>query len=308
MAHNVETMAYTNEVPWHGLGFSLKTAPTVKEMLKAAKIDWKVERVPMFTEDGTEVPEFAALRRSNDGKVLDVVGSRYQPVQNSEAFEFFQEFVKAGNATMETAGSLRGGKFVWGLANLKTEFKLPGNDRVKGYVLCFNPHQQGKRMLYKTTSVRVVCNNTLDIALKGAGNVWRMSHARTFNEAAIKEAKETLGLAREHFHDFEKTAQKLKKKTLTREKMIEILALTFQPDATLKELLNDGLNRKMEMLLQINEKAPGADPGTAWGALNAVTYYADHVASRTPDKRLSNAWLGKTATQKQRVLNDLLVA
>jgi len=309
MSHNVETMAYTNEVPWHGLGVHIAQAPSVKEMLKTAKLNWRVDRVPLFTKDGDEVPGFAALQRSSDKSVLDVVGSRYQPVQNEDAFEFFNEFVQAGKATMETAGSLQGGRYVWGLANLKQSFELKGGDKVKGYLLCACPHQQGKSMLYKFTSVRVVCNNTYTLALNKGGAQWRMSHARKFNEEAITEAKDALGIARDEMSEFEKTAKKLQSIKLKREKVIELLGLTFQPGEELKDMLAEGgLNKKMEMIMQAYEMAPGAEPGNAWGALNAVTYWADHQASRTADKRLTNAWLGKTAVQKERVLADLLEA
>ena len=160
MSHNVETMAYTNEVPWHGLGVSLKSAPTVEGMLRAARIDWTVSKRKLATTNGEDkfthaVTSHFALTRDSDNRVLDVVAAGYVPTQNSEAFGFFNEFVKAGRATMETAGSLQYGKYVWGLANLKTNFTLPGNDRVNGYLLLLSPHKQGKSLLAKLTQVRV---------------------------------------------------------------------------------------------------------------------------------------------------------
>ena len=301
MAHNIETMAYTNEVPWHGLGAKLEKAPTVEGMLKAAQLDWQVERAPMFTQDGQEIPGFAALRRSSDNKVLDVVGSRYQPVQNAEAFDFFNEFVKAGKATMETAGSLRGGQLVWGLANMRQEFEVSKGDKVKGYLLCVAPHQQGKSLIFRTTTVRVVCNNTLTLALKGKGNAHRVSHAKQFTTATIEQAKEALGLAREQVAEFEVNAKKLHAKKLSKAAMIELLAPLFK-------CTPDDMSKPMQMVMQSYELAPGAEVGTAWGSINAVTHWADHVASRTQDKRLTNAWLGKTANLKEAALKVLLEA
>lgn len=309
MTAAVETMAYTNEVPWHGLGVRLKEAATPAAMLKHAGLDWRVDRVPLYAGDSKkQVEGFAALQRSSDGKTLDVVGSRYKPVQNEDVFTFFKEFTEAGKATMETAGSLRGGRYIWALANLSASFTLTGGDRVNGYLLVASPHMQGKTLIIKFTTVRVVCQNTLSLALGSGGSTWRMNHTRSFDNVTQAEAKEALGIARDQMGEFEMTAKTLKKMKLDRKKIIEVLAVTFQPGVEVKDLLKDSdlLNRKMEVLLDVYEKAPGADVGTGWGALNAVTYYADHVASRTPDKRLTNAWLGKTANQKEAVLEALL--
>lgn len=309
MVDAVETMAYTNEVPWHGLGVRLKEAAKPEAMLKHAGLDWRVERAPLYAGDSKKPIEgFAALQRSSDGKVLDIVGSRYNPVQNADVFEFFKEFTDAGKATMETAGSLHGGRYVWALANLGASFQLAGGDRVNGYLLVASPHMQGKTLIIKFTTVRVVCNNTLTLALRAGGTSWRMNHTRSFDSISQSEAKDALGIAREQMSEFEKTAKTLKKMKLDREKIIEVLAMTFQPDADTVDLLEDSdlLNMKMKVLLDVNENAPGADAGTGWGLLNAVTYYADHVASRTPDKRLMNAWLGKTARAKEDVLETLL--
>lgn len=309
MTANVETMAYTNEVPWHGLGEYIKDVPTVDDMLKQAGLDWKVTREPMKLHDGSAVPDFAALQRSSDKKILDVVGSRYQPAQNKQVFGFFKEFVEQGKATMETAGSLAGGRYVWGLANLKQSFKLSSSDIINGYLLAAIPHQQGKSLILKFTNVRVVCQNTIALALKEKGTEFRMNHRNQFDKEMMEHAKEVLGIAREQMGEFEANAKKLVKLKLSEKDAIKILADLYQPTAEIKVLVDDfgeEANKKMTMLLDIYHKAPGATPGSGWGVLNAVTYYADHMASRTPDKRLTNAWLGKTANQKEAVLDTLL--
>lgn len=322
MSHNVETMAYTNEEPWHGLGHYVADAPNVSRMLKLAKLDWSVERRPMMagTFDsegkasfltGVNVPGYSALVRDSDNAVLDVCGSKYVPIQNKEAFEFFVEFVEAGDAKMETAGSLRGGRYVWGLANLQKSFKLKGKDEVKGYILVVCPHQVGKSLIVKFTTVRVVCNNTLTLALRDASDTFRMSHRRAFDEVAIGRAKSTLGIAREQMDQFEENARKLKAKSMARDDVIAALAAVYQPDEKLADLVRDFdslATPRMKALMDINERAPGADPTTAWGVLNAVTYYSDHVASRTADKRLTNAWLGRTAKQKEEAFELLMSA
>lgn len=316
MAHEIETMAYTNEVPWHGLGTYIAKAPSVDEMLKQAKLDWTISKQPLhYSDKGKEdepnrkVDKYFALVRSSDGKCLDVAGHHYRPVQNSDAFKFFNEFVEAGKAKMETAGSLRGGRYVWGLANLQASFKLPGNDEVKGYLLVASPHESGKALIIKFTTVRVVCNNTLTLALKHSGNEFRMAHRCEFNDNMRERAKEVLGIAREQMVEFETNARKLKALKMKQPAIIEVLANVYQPRGNLKKILEDvdkNTSPSLRKVLHVLEHAPGADPDTGWGVLNAVTYYADHVASRTSDKRITNAWFGKTANHKQMVLNDLL--
>lgn len=301
MSHQVETMAYTNEVPWHGLGkYKAGGWKTTDALLKDAKIDWSVERAPLFTEGNIEVLGFAALRRDRDGKVLDVVGSRYIPVQNKDAFDFFKEFVEAGKATLETAGSLKGGRLVWGLAKLNTSFTMSGSDKTNGYLLCACPHEQGKSLLFKTTAIRVVCNNTFTAALQEGGNEWRMGHRTAFDGVKIEEAKTALGIAREQVGDIEKAMRKIQKVKLSPDDVVKMLLPFFGSDVKGAE------NARMKRLIDIYENAPGAQPGNGYGVFNAVTYYADHVASRTADKRLTNAWTGRTANQKEAVLAKLL--
>ena len=314
MTAAIETMAYTNQVPWHGLGTHVADAPSVDKMLTLAQLDWSVEKKELaYLTDDTKfegkVDRHFALVRDSDGSCLDVVGKAYTPVQNREAFEFFTEFVKAGNATMETAGSLRGGRYVWGLADLGVGFKLRNDDQVNGYLLVAAPHEAGKSFLIKFTAVRVVCQNTLSLALSQGGTEFRMAHRRQFDESMMTTAKETLGIAREQVGEFEANARILQKLKMTTKDTIQVLAPIYQPQTEVKDLLDDfdaNAAPRMKALIDINNRAPGAEPETAWGTLNAVTYYADHIASRGADKRLTNAWFGKTANQKVRVLNSLL--
>lgn len=308
MSHNVETMAWTNAVPWHGLGYRVADTLSTDEMLKAAKLDWKVERRDMFLKgQKTPIEGFAALTRDSDESVLDVVGSRYTPIQNDEAFEFFREFVEAGKAKMETAGSLNGGRYVWGLANLNRSFKMSGDDRVNSYLLVACPHQQGKSLIIKFTNIRVVCNNTLTLALREGGNEVRIAHRAAFDSDTMSRAKDILGIAREQMGEFEQNARRLSKVKVNKNEAAKLLAQVFTPKFDMGKIDDfDAHTPRLEALMAAYENAPGATPGTAWGVLNAATYYADHMASRTSDKRLSNAWLGRTANQKEALLENLL--
>jgi phage/plasmid-like protein (TIGR03299 family) len=309
-------MAYVGEVPWHGLGVKVDGKPTIEKMLKAADLDWQVEKRPIFLEGGVKIENHFALTRDEDDKVFDICGSRYVPVQNAEAFEFFKEFVEEGDAILETAGALHGGKYVWGLANLGESFTLGKGDTVKGYVLVGCPHEQGKSLLIKFTPIRVVCSNTLAMALRnttadGKGvrlPEFRRAHRSEFTGESIKEAKTALGIAREQLDEFEQTARTLKKMKMGMDDHIDILAPIFGKKQDIDEIKAGRVPPRMQAILDALVNAPGADPKTAWGTLNAVTYWADHVAARTADKRLQNSWFGKTAVQKIAVMDALLRA
>lgn len=304
MADMVETMAYDHEVPWHGSGHNVRSDDrkrklTVQEMIKLAKVDWLVDLEPIYWGDKmvpTKVGQ--ALVRRPDKKVLDIVGPNYVPTQNKEAFDFFNEFVDRGGASMETMGSLAGGTYVWGLADLKAEFNVVKGDKVKGYLLVVCPHRQGKALLIKTTAIRVVCMNTLRLAMSEAGDFFRMIHRQKFDERMQQKARETIGLAREQVDEFKATASKLRKMRIDDEDAIKIFAKVFRKDAD---------STVIEKVVDCYNNAPGADAGNGWGVLNGVTYYVDHIASRTVDKRLTNAWMGKGERIKRRALDELVL-
>lgn len=319
MSHEIETTAWRLETPWHGLGTKVADNLSPEQMLNAAQLNWRVTKEPMFHTHGadalyTQVPEHYALVRDTDGRVLDVVGSRYQPTQNADAFEFFNEFVHAGGLEMDTAGSLFGGQWVWGLASLKEGFKLANGDTILGNVLLASPHRQGKSLIIRFTPTRVVCWNTLSWAL-GSHTTnktpeFRMGHRNKFDSAMIKKARSALGIAREQLDAFEVNVRALASKSMTTADVKQILHPFFQPDITLDNLKADKLNPKFAAVMEAYALAPGADlaMNTAWGALNAVTYYFDHMAGKSRDTRLGKSWLGRNAGIKDQVMEALLVA
>lgn len=306
MAHNIESIAWTNEVPWHGLGTKVADNLTTTQMLKAAKLDWTVSKQPLVTEAGVKVPGFFGLMRDSDDSVLDVTGPDYTPVQNVDAFKFFDTFLKAGNAKLDTAGSLNDGKMVWGLASLGKSFTLAGKDRVDSYLLAVIPHQQGKTLKYMSTNIRVVCNNTLTMALKaGSSNVFKHIHRKDFTEATVEEARKVITNTHEQFAEFHAHAETLSKKKFTSAASVEYLAGVFEPNDKLADVMRKP-SRPLQLAIAALEHAPGANiasaKGTAWGALNAVTYTVDHLMGRKVDRRLARAWLGKTAELKRQAL------
>lgn len=316
MAHEVETMAWAHSVPWHGLGNRVEGSVTVDDMLVAAGLDWQVEQHDCFTEiDGKRIAVGRkALMRSTDKKILTITGDGWRPFQNKDALEFFREYTEAGGATLETAGSLRGGKIVWGLARVATGFTINGNDHVKGYILLVSPHEIGSAITVRATSVRVVCANTLAMAggVKGANAEYRQSHVRNFDAAA---AKATVQLVNEQIAAMKLEAEALQSLKMSEYDTVRFLAKFFQPaekgletEERVNLLVNDPSLRSshLEGTLWATNKAPGATPGNAWGVLNGVTYYTDHMAGRSADARLFNSWLGDTGRKKDAVKAALL--
>ena len=317
MSHKFETGAIKGE-RWHGLGADLDGTETVKETLIKASIDWLTEKRPLMMPAGKDdmdrwtnysvpVAEAFALCRNTDSKRLSIVGPDYEPTQNHEAFEFFKLFVEAGKATLESAGSLDDGRYVWGLARLGMDFELPGNDKVQNYILVACPHVQGKALVIQYTNVRVVCWNTLSLALKSNGSRFRMIHRHKFDAGMIEQAQQTLGIARDMAAEFEANARRLAVHNMSDSDVLEFLAGIVDPGNA--DVLEKGIehgNLRLRRIMEAYEQAPGAQPGTAWGVLNAVSYWTDHMASRTADRRLTNAWLGTTAALKAQTLDALL--
>jgi phage/plasmid-like protein (TIGR03299 family) len=302
MAHQVETMAYAGEVPWHGLGKQVLPDLSPEQMLYEAGLDWSVEKVPAFAEvNGEKVAVGkSALVRSSDSKVLDVVGDDWNPVQNAEAFGFFADFVSEGNMEMHTAGSLKGGQMVWALAKVKDEsFELFGNDRVDSYLLFSNPHMYGKSIDVRFTPIRVVCNNTLTLSLgTSSKNSVKVSHRTQFD---AEQVKETMGIASSKLNQYKEMSQFIASKRFTEDSKIEYLEKLFP---VLGEAKRKQRSKGAQGVLDILDTQPGAEygEGTFWQLFNGVTYYVDHEMGRNADNRMNAAWFGSGVKKKQDAL------
>lgn len=309
MSANVETMAYRGETPWHGLGedmgqvvAALGREPTLEEWQARAGLGWGVAAPRVqFTLDGKlhESEGHRVLVRTDTMHVFDTVGSVYEPFQNTEILEFFREYVEAGDMKLETLGALGRGEVVWALATMDKGFELAGGDRVSGYVLISNPHKYGQGCTVKFTSVRVVCSNTLAMALGGGGGL-QLPHNKKFDASYRQHAKEKLGIARERMDAFEEDARTLAALNLTDADAEQVLEAVFGEQHRVQESilgLYSGAGLGSEL--------PSA-VGTGWGLLNAVTEYFDWHSGRVQDTRLKSAWYGAGASKKQATLRELL--
>ena len=174
MAANVESMFYVRETPWHGLGTRVMEAPDSEEALKLAGLNWKVRQEPIYTDNNLLIPGYKANVRDLDNKVLGVVTDRYKVVQNDEAFAFTDGLLGEG-VRYETAGSLLDGRKVWILARMPREFIING-EQISPYLVFSNTHDGSGAIKVAVTPIRVVCNNTLNLALSTARRSWSMIH------------------------------------------------------------------------------------------------------------------------------------
>lgn len=327
MAHEIEIvngqaqMAYTGQVPWHGLGVRVGDNLTPQEMMVAAGLDWTVEKEEVFYQRNGEMvraPKKQALVRSSDNQYLDIVSDNWVPVQNEEAFEFFDEYVKAGGMTMHTAGSLKDGQVIWGLAKVNESFSLfGGKDEVESYLLLSNPHQFGRGVDVRFTPIRVVCNNTLSLSLEGKAALGiSLNHRSQFD---AERAKAALAEAHEKMNTYKEMAQYLSEKRYTQEDLMQYFARVFpkttdkKGGTSFKELMDSFktdrkmVSRNAQKALEVIETQPGAEYGRGswWSAYNAVTYMTNHQMGHNPDTRMQSVWYGQN---KDRNINALGLA
>ena len=314
MAHELEivndeaSMAYVGETPWHGLGKRVPADVSPQQMLEAAGLDWTVEKKPLFynLESGPVLTKANALVRSTDGKLLTVVSNDWKPVQNQEAFEFFNDFVLSGDMEMHTAGSLREGKMVWAMAQIKDSFEIFGGDKVEGYLLFSNPHEFGRSIDVRFTPVRVVCNNTLTMALDDTSrHAVKINHRTHFDGDMVKE---TLGIAKDKLQRYKEQALFLGQKKYKKETIIEYFNRVFpsltKDEEKVKVLNKEPISRQAEEAMAVLHTQPGANfaPGSWWQAFNTVTYMADHKLGRSQDSRLTSSWYGLNRAKKEKAL------
>ena len=202
MSHEVETMAWTGQVPWHGLGAEVNDQLTTEEWLKAAGLDWRVDLRLIMAQVGNRtipIDGKMALLRSTDNKVLTIASNRWKPLQNADMFKFMDNYVAAGGISLETAGSLRDGRVIWGLGKLDHSFEVGKGDKVEGYLLITSPHEVGNAITIRTTTVRVVCANTMALAHSASTIVYSQNHLTEFDprsaQTAVEAAHESLVLA-----------------------------------------------------------------------------------------------------------------
>jgi len=301
MSHEVETFVYNGEEPWHGIGI-----PNWDGKFETSNVDWEVTKVPAWAilPNGEAVNiKRDALVRVSDNKVLDVVTEDWNTVQNKVAFEFFQEYCEAGNMTLETCGSLKGGQLVFALAKINESFELfRGKDKVDSYMLFTNPHKYGWSTSVSWTAIRVVCWNTLTASLNNSkgDKIIRVSHRNKFD---AEQVKEDLGIAKAKLIQYKEKSKQLAATKAKKEDIVTYFKRIFPVLGTTKPI-----SKSASTCLDILESQPGGNlgKGTWWQPYNAVTFFTDHLAARTQDARLSSSWYGTNRKLKVQALETAL--
>lgn len=346
MAHELTTrangrteMAFVGETPWHGLGQRVTEGATIEQWAHEAGMDWTADQTPVLYQTPAGIlssDDRKVLYRSDTGAQLGVVGDTYKPVQPRAVLEFFRDLTEAGEWSIHTAGTLQGGRKLWALARNHTEGEVKPGDKVRGNLLLTTSLDGSMKTIAAMTAIRVVCANTLRLALADtAGQQISVSHRSTFDPAAIKSA---LGVARESFHGFMEQARMMAETGIGQNEAREVLRAIFgQPikridaepvkisggsvdgsdfaqllarPAALESEAKQREQRSVPKVLELfNGRARGADhessQGTRWGLFNAITEHVDHELGRTDDTRLTSAWFGRGHDFKSQALELL---
>lgn len=306
------------ETPWHGLGQSMPDGQPLEIWAERANMNWTIQQAPViYCADGDtqlnykEMPKRSVLYRSDSQAALAIVNpNKYKIVQPKEVLEFFRDIIAAGDFEMEVAGVLQGGKKFWALAKTHRTINLSSEDVIEPYLLLTTGADGQTSTTAQFTSVRVVCNNTLQMSLNESSSARiRIPHVQVFNP---NEIKAELGLIDAVTADFTETIRRLANTRISdrqaEEFVIELFGGEAQVDLHEQE-------RNKHAMLNVYDLYRGLGQGsrldtthrTAWGVVNAVTEFADYKRrSKNQDTRLTASWFGEGARLKQRAVDSAL--
>lgn len=273
MSANFESGFSVREVPWHGLGTIVQEAPTSADALRLAELDWNVIQKPVFT-DGIEIPNYKANVRDKDNSVLGIVTDRYKIVQNADAFAFTDSLLDE-EVKYETAGSLRNGRTIWLLARMPQTKIL--DDEVDPFICFTNSHDGTGAIKVCMTPVRVVCNNTLNLALNTAKRMWSAKHTTNIS-SRLNEARHTLRLANDYMSGLGETAEKLAYSKIDTDEIMNILNEIFPVEEEASDRQKNTVQKvKDEIMYCYLQPDIAKFLGTKYGFINAVADWCDHA-------------------------------
>ena len=276
MPANVETMFYVREKPWHGLGTLVAEAPTSAAALIYAGLDWSVEQRDVYTDDGSLIPGYKVNLRSTDNAALGIVSDRYKVVQNEDAFQFTDDLLGKG-VTYETAGALQGGKKVWILAKMPQRYIIAG-DEIAPYLVVMNSHDGSSGIKVAMTPIRVVCQNTLNLALNSSKRIWTTKHTENVM-SRVHEARETLLLAEAYMGELGRGIDALSRIRLTDKKVMEFMQEFFPVTEDLPEVQKKNNLRLLSDMQHRYFDAPDLSHvgRNGYRFVNAVSDFATHA-------------------------------
>jgi len=318
MAHEIENMAYVGTTPWHSLGNQLSRHQPLEVWQHEAGMNWHIEESPVrfVANSGSHLgsihafPEQKVLYRSDTKVPLSVVSKRYKVVQPWDVLEFYRDLTEYAGFELETAGVLKGGRKFWALARTGQASVLRGNDQVNGYLLLATSCDGTLATVATPTTVRVVCNNTLAIAVNGAPQSIRVPHSTEFHPQAVKQQ---LGISVSQWDDFMYRMKTLSQRKISYSDSLKyFLKVICDAEEDVEDRRQLSQHRALEKVQDLyHGRGRGSSlesaQDTAWGLLCAVTEYVDHEKqARSTDHRLDSAWFGQGATLKQKALDHAL--
>jgi phage/plasmid-like protein (TIGR03299 family) len=309
MTANINSMAYAGKRPWHGLGTKVESGMTSTDAIIKAGLDWRVEKLPIqFVSQGQvgEIPKRFATVRMDTMTPLGIVGPVYRVLQNKEAFSLSDAIVGIKEAFYHTVGSLGAGQKVWLLMKLPGSFWVTPEDEVNQFLLFVNSHDGSTAVTVAVTPIRVVCQNTLNVAIKKATAKFSIRHTISMGEK-ISEVREVLGLVNQHSMMFQEASRALATVSMTGkgfEGYVKSLGILPKKDDESTRAKN-----VMAELSRLFEVGRGADlkgsRGTAWGGFNAIVEWVDYY--RGSDKSRTDSLLfGSGMNIKQTAIDTAL--
>lgn len=324
MAHLVysingeDSMAYVGELPWHGLGQKLDPDLPLEVWAKKAHLDWQVERapvrydVPMGYRDSSmqfALPTRHVLYRSDTHEPLSVVSNRFKIVQPEEILEFYRDLVEKHDFKLETAGSLDNGRRVWALAKTGKDARIMGVDKLEGYLLLMTAYDASLATTAKFTTVRVVCNNTLEMAVDStmrdkAGRFMQVKvpHGANFD---ANQVKFDLGLVNQVWSKMVDRIYEMANTKINTQQAVKFFVELYGEDFIGMDTIEEKKLEKVEELVHYFNDSPGADMNSAhqtvWGLVNAVSYMTDHAhKARNKNNRFKHAVMTGGASLKRK--------
>lgn len=306
MVANVENMFSVRQTPWHKLGVVLDNPPTIQEAIDLSGLNWGVELKPLFLGNG-DLVDHKAVVRQDSGNVLGIVGPRYQPLQNAQAFDWFNPFVENGEVALETAGSLDEGRRIWVMAKIARDPSvIVKGDEVLKYLMLSNSHDGTLAIRVGYTPIRIVCANTLAMAHNSnASKLIRVRHTAS-SKVALDKLRDIMNIVDREFEataeQFRFLASRMFNQKDIREYVKAVLGKEKIADEDLPTRTKNQLDEIIGLIDHANQKLSGVD-GTYWAAYNAVNQYLNYDAGRNDNNRMSSLWFGVNANTNKSALD-----
>lgn len=310
MSHAVETMMFTGKPAWHGLGQKLNDNPSISEAITAAGLDWEVGLKDLFTNEGTPVPARATYRKT-DGSILGVVGPRYTPLQNSDAFDWFQPFLDANECSLHTAGSLHEGQKVWVLAKLNRDnCEIVKGDETAKFILLSNSHDGTTAIRVGYSFIRVVCANTLAFAhsKNSSSKLIRIRHTRS-SKTNLENVRDIMNNINTEFEataeQYRFLASKQFNQADVRRYVKVMLGIENTVDADIKTRTRNIMDEILTLIDGPKQNIEGVR-GTYWAAWMGYNEYLNYHKGRTADNRIDSLWFGQGGNDDLKAFNTAL--